>query len=344
LRVVPQRLRLAFALAAAFVGLVAGSPAQAQTVLHGAGATFPAPVYKKWFDSYSKNHPDVQVVYDAVGSEAGIQLLSEGKVDFAASDMPLSDEKLAQLGGKVTHFATVLGAVVPIYNVSGQRKDLNFTPEILAGIYLGKIKKWNDPSIRSANHGAPLPDAAIVVVHRNEGSGTSFVWTDYLSRVSADWKTQAGSGATVSWPVGTGAEGNEGVAAAVQNTPNAIGYVELIYAIQHKLGIGAVKNAAGQFVQANISSVTAAAEDLKFDGSDFRVSIANASRKEAYPIATFTWLLVPQASSDPKKRETQLAVLRWMLSSGQKQCSALGYAPLPASVTESELRALDKLQ
>jgi phosphate transport system substrate-binding protein len=344
LRTSLQMLRLALALAAVLVGFGTASQSKAQTVLHGAGATFPAPVYKKWFDSYSKNHPDVQIAYDSVGSEAGIQLLSEGKVDFAASDMPLSDEKLSQLGGRVTHFATVLGAVVPIYNVAGLRRDLNFTPEILAGIYLGRIKKWNDPLIRSANHSASLPDAAIVVVHRSEGSGTSFVWTDYLSKVSPDWKTQAGSGVKVTWPVGTGAEGNEGVAAAVQNTPNAIGYVELIYAIQRRLSFGAVKNAAGQFVQANLSSVTAAAEDLKFDGADFRVSIANASGKEAYPIATFTWVLLPQESSDARRKSTKIDVLRWMLSSGQKQCSALGYAPLPASVAESELRALDKLQ
>ena len=340
-----QSLGYRLGLVSVLLGFVALQPAGAQTVLHGAGSTFSAPVYRKWFDAYSKNHPDVQVVYDAVGSEEGIRLLTENKVDFAGSDMPLSDEKLAQLQTKVIHFASVLGGVVPIYNVTGPRNDLNFTPEILAGIYLGRIKKWNDAMIRSANRDASLPDAEIVVVHRSDGSGTSFVWTDYLSKVSPDWKARAGSGVTVAWPVGKGAEGNEGVASTVQETPDAIGYVELIYAIQHKLSFGAVRNAAGQFVQASLASVTAAAEGLNLgEGSDVRVSITNASGKQSYPIATFTWLLVPQVSSDPKKRAAQLDLLRWLLSSGQRQCALLGYSPLPEAVAKSELHTLDGLK
>jgi phosphate transport system substrate-binding protein len=328
-------------LSAAFVG---STTAAAQTVLHGAGATFPAPVYGKWFDGYQKRNPGLQLTYEAVGSEAGIQLLGEGKVDFAGSDKPLSDEDLSQLGLRVTHIATVIGGVVPIYNVSGLRTDLHFSGEILAGIYLGKIKKWNDPAIRAANRGAALPDAEIVVVRRSDGSGGTFVWTDYLSKVSPEWKARAGSDLTVNWPVGAGAEGNEGVADTVQKTSNAIGYVELIYAIQHKLSIGAVRNAAGLFVQASLASVTAAAEDLRFEKSgDFRISLTNAPGKQAYPIASFTWLLVPQETGDPGKRAALLGMLRWVLTSGQKQCSALGYAPLPAAVAESELRALDSM-
>jgi len=325
------------------VGASLGSTTTAaQTVLHAAGATFPAPVYRKWFDGYQKRNSGVQVAYEALGSEAGIRMLAEGKVDFAGSDMPLSDEKLSQLGRKVTHIATVLGGVVPIYNVGGLQKDLNLTGEVLAGIYLGKIKKWNDAAIRAVNRGAALPDAEIVVVHRSDGSGSTFVWTEYLSKVSPEWKAKVGSDLSVNWPAGVGAQGNEGVADTVQKTTNAIGYVELIYAIQHKLSFGAVRNAAGQFVQASLASVAAAAEDLRFDkNTDFRISLTNAPGKQAYPIASFTWLLVPQETGDAAKRAALLDVLRWVLTSGQRQCSAPGYAPLPTAVAESELRTLD---
>jgi len=302
-------------------------------------------VYQKWFEAYEKQNAGVHVTYEAIGSEAGIRLLGEGSLDFAASDMPLSDEKLRQLGRKASHIATVLGGVVPIYNVTGLQKDLNFTPEILAGVYLGKIRKWNDPAIRAVNHGAALPNEEIAVVHRSDGSGTTFVWTDYLSKLSPEWKATVGSGVTVDWLVGMGARGNEGVADSVQKTRNSIGYVELIYAIQHKLSFGTVRNAAGQFVQASLAGVTAAAESLSFEGtSDFRISLTNAPGKQAYPIASFTWLLIPRESGDAPKRAALLSILRWVLTSGQKQCSALGYAPLPAAVAESELRTLDNLQ
>lgn len=324
---------------------LAGTVSSAQTALHGAGATFPAPVYGKWFDGYQKRNPGTQIVYEAVGSEKGIRLLGEGKVDFAGSDKPLTDEKVSQLGRRVAHIATVIGGVVPIYNVSGLQKDLNLTGEILAGIYLRKITKWNDPAIRAVNRDAALPDAEIVVVHRSDGSGSTFVWTDYLSKVSPEWKATAGADLTVNWPVGVGAQGNEGVADTVQKTNNTIGYVELIYAIQRRLSFGAVRNAAGQFIQASLASVTAAAEELQFDKiTDFRISLTNAPGKQAYPIASFSWLLVPQDVRDVEKRGALLGVLRWVLTSGQKQCSMLGYAPLPAAVAESELRALDGWQ
>ncbi len=258
-------------------------------MLTAAGATFPAPVYQKWFTSFTEKDENIRIRYDAVGSQEGIQKFSKGEVDFAATDMPLSDEKLAQIGRKAFHFATVLGAVVPVYNVSGLREDLRFTPEILAGIYLGKITKWNDPQIRSVNHGAPLPDAEIAVFHRSDGSGTTFAWTDYLSKVSPQWRSAVGADVTVHWPVGNGAERNEGIAQGVQETPNSIGYVEFIFAIQHKLSFGLVRNAAGRFIQADLPSLTAAAVGTPAMGSDFRISITNAVGKDSYPIATFTW-------------------------------------------------------
>lgn len=299
-------------------------------------------MYRKWFDGYQKRNPGTQIVYDAVGSEEGIRLLGDRRVDFAGSDKPLTDEKVSQLGRKVAHIATVIGGVVPIYNVSGLQKDLNFTGEILAGIYLRKIRKWNDPAIRAVNRGVALPDAEIVVVHRSDGSGSTFIWTDYLSKVSPEWKAAAGSDLAINWPVGVGAQGNEGVADTVQKTNKAIGYVELIYAIQHRLSFGSVRNAAGQFIQASLASVTAAAEGLQFDtNTDFRISLTNAPAKQAYPIASFTWLLVPQDVADAEKRAALLGVLRWVLTSGQKQCSVLGYAPLPPAVAESELHTLD---
>jgi len=317
----------------------------APTVLNGAGATFPAPVYEKWFASVAEKYKDVRLKYEAVGSQEGIQRFSSGELDFAGTDIPLSDETLAQIGRKAFHFATVLGAVVPVYNVAGLQHDLRFTPEILAGIYLGKIKKWNDAKIRAVNRGAALPDAEIVVVHRSDGSGTTFVWTDYLSKVSPEWKTAAGAGAMVNWPVGTSAEHNQGVAERVQATANSIGYVEHIYAIQHQLSFGSVRNAEGRFIQADLPSLTAAAAGASTKmGADFRISITNAPGKNAYPIATFSWFLLPQEFNDPSKKAALMEVLRWVLSSGQNQCSALGYAPLPAEVTAREVQLIDSLK
>jgi phosphate ABC transporter phosphate-binding protein len=317
-------------------------PAQAQVAgtLRGAGATFPAPLYQRWFELFQEIYPGVRIRYETIGSAEGIQRLKEGKLDFAGTEMPLSDEAMSESHQPFLHLPAVLGAVVAIYNVNGLRQDLNFTPEILSGIFLGKITKWNDPQIRKSNRGASLPDAEIVVVHRSDGSGTSFVWTDYLSKVSPEWRTSVGAGATVRWPVGIGAERNEGVASTVKQTPNSIAYVEFIYAIQHELSFGAVRNAARQFVKANISSITAAAT-TGVPSRDFRVSITNPPDKTAYPIATYTWLLVPEHVEDANQKNLLAELLRWMLTEGQKKCSALGYAPLPAEVAKRALESFD---
>lgn len=313
--------------------------------LHGAGATFPWPLYQKWFESYQQKAPSVRIAYDPSGSESGIRLLSEGGIDFAASDMPLSDQTMAESHVRFLQFASVLGAVVPIYNLPGVGHFLNFTPEALAGIYLGTIKKWNDPLLRASNPGILLPDAEIVVVHRSDGSGTTFAWTDYLSKVSAAWKKTAGAPATtINWPVGEGAERNDGVADLVRQTANSIGYVELIYAIQHELHYGAIRNAAGNFIKADLSSVTAAAAGIAGNSSDVRVSITNAPGKGAYPIATFTFLLLPAENESDAKRSAVVEFLRWALTVGQKECSGLGYAPLPAAVANQELQVLSSLK
>jgi len=322
--------------------VVAGQQEQAEGTLRGAGATFPAPIYQRWFELFQEQNPRAHITYDAVGSAEGIQRLEEGKVDFGASEMPLSDQAMSEAHQRFLHVPTVLGAVVVIYNVRGVRQNLNFTPEALSGIFLGKIIKWNDPEIAKSNPGAALPDARIVVTHRSDGSGTTFVWTDYLSKISSQWKTSVGAGARVHWPVGVGAEGNEGVADAVQRTPNSLGYVEFIYAIQHELSFGAVGNAAGQFIKANISSVTAAAAaTADTSGQDFRVSITNPPGDTAYPIATYTWLLIPELEKAKSKKKVLTELVRWMLTLGQKKCSALGYAPLPAGVARRALDSLD---
>jgi phosphate transport system substrate-binding protein len=319
---------------------VANPAGQFKVSLQGAGGTFPAPLYQRWLEAYQEQHPNVHLGYDAVGSEEGIKQLEEHKVDFAASEMTLSDEAMSAVGQRLKHVPTVLGAVVVIYNVNGLQRNLNFTPGTLSGIYMGKIRRWNDPEIRKSNRGAVLPDAEIVVVHRSDGSGTSFVWTTYLSKVNPQWKASVGAGTTVQWPVGVGAERNEGVAAQVQQTPNSIGYVEFIYAIQHELRFGAVRNAAGQFILANLSSVTAAAAENHAKGQDFRVSITDPAGKDAYPISTYTWLLLPEQTEDKNKKMALTDLLRWMLRSGQKKCSALGYAPLPADVAKDALESL----
>ena len=316
--------------------------ATGEIALTAAGATFPAPLYQKWFESFHQRHPNVAIDYRPVGSEAGLDLLMNGKVDFAASDVRLSDQTMAQSKKTFLHFATVIGAVVPIYNLKGIGRSLNFTPDVLAGIYLGKIRKWNDSAIRQSNPNAALPDKEIVVVHRSDGSGTTFAWTDYLSKVSPEWKASVGSGTAVHFPVGISAQGNEGVATATQQTANSIGYVELAYALQHQLSFGAVRNLAGTFMQADLSSVSAAALDAAGAlGSDSYVSITNAPGKGVYPIATFTWWVVPQdVQSD--KRPALEELLQWMLTSGQKECSALAYAPLPREVVNRQLQGLNQ--
>jgi phosphate transport system substrate-binding protein len=325
----------------------------AVATLKGAGATFPAPLYQMWFELFEQDHATVRVRYDAVGSAEGIQRLDEGRIDFGASDMPLPEASLSTADAHLRQLPMVLGAVVPIYNVSRLHSGLNFTPEILAGIYLGKIKRWNDPQIKKANPGAALPDAEIVVVHRSDGSGTTFVWADYLSKVSAQWKATVGSGATVPWPVGIGAARSEGVALAVQQTPNSIGYVEFIYAMQHELSFGAVRNAAGQFIKANIPSVIAAAQAAPAPEKNSGVSITASPGKAAYPISTYTWVLlhdrarrdqVENEQAKNNQRETALiSLLRWMLTSGQKSCEALGYAPLPPEVAKRALDSINRM-
>jgi phosphate transport system substrate-binding protein len=331
-----MKMRLTIAL------LCACAPAAAAS-LRAAGATFPFPIYAKWFDSFSARNPAVKIEYQAVGSGDGIRRLAEGSVDFAASDMPLTGAQIAAFPGGVLHFPSVLGAVVPIYNLPSVARDLRFTPDALAGIFLGRIHKWNDPALRAVNRGIRLPDSEIVVVHRSDGSGTTFVWTDYLSKVSPEWRAAAGTGATVSWPTGVGAEHNEGVAERVSQTPNSIGYAEFIYAVQNRLAYGSVRNAAGKFVQADLVSIQKAvpARDIP---EDFRVSITDAAAPDAYPIASFTYWLVPARIADPAKKQAITGFLEWMLTSGQRQAGALGYVALPDAVVARERQAIAKIR
>jgi phosphate transport system substrate-binding protein len=308
-------------------------PAFAQTTLNGAGATFPYPMYSKWFSKYHDAHPDIQFNYQSIGSGGGIRQVLAGTVDFGASDGPMSDEQLAQSKIKILHVPTVLGAVVPAYNISGVSGEIKFTPEALAGIFLGKITNWNDKAIASANPGVNFPkDEPIVVIHRSDGSGTTFIFTDYLSKVSSDWQSQAGKGTSVKWPVGLGGKGNEGVAGMIRQMQGSIGYIELIYAVQNKVTYGTVRNASGEFVKASLDSVTAAAASVKSMPADFRVSITNAPGKDAYPISSFTWLLIPAQSKDAAKGKIIADFLNWMVDDGQKMTADLTYAPLPGSV------------
>jgi phosphate transport system substrate-binding protein len=323
--------------------------AQNPILINGAGASFPNPIYTKWFSEYRKVATGVQINYQSVGSGAGIKQATDGTVDFGASDLPMTDDQLKTYQDKngfpILHFPTVLGAVVPTYNIPGVTAALNFTPEALAGIYLGKITKWSDPAIAGANKGVKLPDSDIVVVHRSDGSGTTFIWTDYLSKVSDEWKTKVGAGASPNWPVGLGGKNNDGVTGQVKNAPNSIGYVELIYAVANNIPYGNVKNSSGAFVKAELSSVTAAAAGAaKAMPDDFRVSITNPPGKTAYPIASFTWLLIPQKFSDAGKRDALKGFLKWMLADGQNYTEALAYAKLPKEVVTKELKAINSIQ
>jgi phosphate transport system substrate-binding protein len=330
----------------ALAGLLMGSAtvAMAQSI-NAAGATFPAVIYQKWFDEYHKLHPAVQVNYQSIGSGGGIAQLTAETVDFGASDMPMTPDQMSKLKVPALHFPTVLGGVVPTYNLPGVTQELRFTPETLAGIFLGEIKKWNDPKLAKDNPGVKFPNDDIVVVHRGEGSGTTFVWTDYLSKVSPDWKTKVGANTSVSWPVGLGGRGNEGVAGLVKQTPGSIGYVELIYAVQTKMAYGYVKNAAGTFLKADLSTVTDAATGAAKDmPEDFRVSITNAPGKNAYPISSFTWLLVPTHIADAAKAKSIKEFLGWMLADGQKFAAGLSYAPLPKEVVAKEIAQIKKIQ
>ena len=321
--------------------------AVAQTTLNGAGATFPYPMYSKWFSEYHKLHPDIQFNYQSIGSGGGIRQVIAGTVDFGASDGPMNDEQLAEAqksrGTKILHIPTVLGAVVPAYNIPGVSGEVKFTSEALAGIFLHRITKWNDKALTSANPDVKFPDQDIVVIHRSDGSGTTFIFTDYLSKVSKDWQSEVGKGTSVKWPVGLGGKGNEGVAGAIRQMQGAIGYVELIYAVQNKIPYGSVKNAAGQFVKASLESVTAAAASVQSMPADFRVSITNAPGKEAYPISSFTWLIIPQQSKDPAKGKILADFLNWMVDDGQKMTAELTYAPLPQAVAEKVKAAVKQV-
>jgi phosphate transport system substrate-binding protein len=320
-------------------------PAPDAIMINGAGASFPYPIYAKWFSDYNKIHSDIQINYQSIGSGGGIRQLLSGTVDFGASDPPMNDEQLGQAKTKILHFPTVLGAVVPTYNIPGVSQELSFTPDVLVGIYLGRITKWNDPEIAKSNQGVNLPAQDIVVVHRSDGSGTSYVWTDYLSKVSTEWQSKVGRNTSLNWPVGLGGKGNEGVTGLVKQTPGAIGYVELIYAVQNQIPYGRVRNAAGAFVKADLASVTsAAAGSAKTMPEDLRVSITNAPGKAAYPIASFTYLLIPTQIGDANKKRVIKDFLTWMLNDGQKEVEALSYARLPKEVVARELKQISQIQ
>jgi phosphate transport system substrate-binding protein len=324
-----MRFLMALALVAAMAGV-----SSAETALNGAGATFPNPIYQKWFSEYHNAHSDVKINYQSIGSGGGIQQLTAGTVDFGASDGPMTDEQLAKVSGKVFHIPTVLGAVVPTYNITGITSELKFSGDVLADIYLGNIKKWNDPRLAKSNPGVKFPDEEIVVVHRTDGSGTTYIFTDFLSKVSPAWKDKVGKGTSVNWPAGLGGKGNEGVSGMVKQTAGSIGYVELIYAVSNKMSYGSVQNPAGNFVKGSLESVTAAAASVKDMPDDFRVSITNAPGKEAYPISSFTWLLVPAEWPDAGKQKAFVNFLNWMVEKGQTMTSALEYAPLPKNVAQ----------
>jgi phosphate transport system substrate-binding protein len=323
--------------------------AQGALLINGAGASFPYPIYSKWFDEYHKNNGSLQINYQSVGSGAGIKQVTEGTVDFGASDGPMNDDQIKAFQDKhgfaILHFPTVLGAAVPTYNVPGVTEALKFTPEALGGIFLGTVTKWNDPAIADANKGVKLPSNDIVVVHRSDGSGTTYIWTDYLSKVSDNWKNKVGKGTSVNWPVGLGGKGNEGVTGLIKQTPNSIGYVELIYAAQNSVPYGSVKNSSGNFVKADLAGVSeAAAAAAKTMPDDFRVSITNAPGKKAYPISSFTWLLIPAKFSDAGKRDAIKGFLKWALTDGQNYAENLSYAKLPAEVVKKETKALSSIQ
>jgi len=327
-----------------FALLVFALPLAAQTKLNGAGATFPYPMYSKWFNEYHNQHPDIEINYQSIGSGGGIRQVTAGTVDFGASDGPMTDEQLASVKFKILHLPTVLGSVVPAYNIPGFKGELKFTPDVIAGIYLGKITSWNDPAIAKANPGAKLPGQGIIVVHRSDGSGTTYVWTDYLSKVSPEWNSSVGKGTSVKWPTGLGAKGNEGVAGMIRQMDGAFGYVELIYAVQNNITYGTVKNASGNFVKASLDSTTAAAASMKVMPADFRVSITNAPGKDSYPISSFTWLLVPVEWKDKAKEKVFVDFLTWMLDKGQSMTAELNYAPLPDSVKQKEREAIKTIK
>ncbi len=312
-------------------------------LINGAGATFPFPIYSKWFDEYHKLKADIQFNYQSIGSGGGIRQISQKTVDFGATDGPMKDSDLEAAKGTIMHLPTVLGAVVPVYNLGSVSEKLNFSQKAISGIFLGTITNWNDPEIQKANPNVKLPSSSIVVVHRSDGSGTTYCWTDFLSKIDGDWASRVGRGTAVNWPVGLGGKGNEGVAGLVKQTPNSIGYVELIYAKQNNIAYGTLQNKAGKFVEASQDSVKAAAASVKMP-FDFRVSVTNATGEASYPAATYTWLLVYKTQSDKQKGQALLDFLNWMLKDGQGMADALGYVPLPENVKAMVQQAVGKIK
>ena len=327
-------------LAAAGAGLLASAAAAQETMrLNGAGATFPQPIYQKWVLEYHNLHQNIEINYQGIGSGGGIRQFTDHTVDFGASDGPMTDAQIQAVNGNVYHKPTVLGAVVPTYNIPGVTAQLKFTGDVLAGIWLGQITKWNDSRLTELNPGVSLPDQDIVVAHRSDGSGTTYIWTDYLSKVSADWAQRVGKGTSVNWPVGLGGQGNPGVANIVKQTPGAIGYVELIYAIQNQIGYGLVRNKAGRYIQASLETTTNAAAGAVAhldENTDFRISITDADGNDVYPISSFTWLLVPKEMTDMAKARALLEFVWWAVHDGEQYCKDLAYAPLPRRVVQLE--------
>jgi len=338
-------VRKLFAVMAGVVALAAAVAAQQTMQINGAGATFPNPIYSKWFAEYNKLHPNVQINYQSLGSGAGIRQITNQTVFFGASDGPMTQDQLLAAPGKILHFPTVLGAVVPVYNIPGVSAELKFTGALLADIYLGKITKWNDPAIAKLNAGVNLPATDITVVHRSDGSGTTYIFMDFLAKTSAEWKQKVGVATSVNWPTGVGGKGNEGVSGLVTQTPGSIGYVELIYALQNKVSYGTVQNSAGEFVKASVDAVTkAASEAVKNMPPDFRVSITNAPGAGVYPISSFTWMLFYENPKDKAQAKAMVDFMKWALTDGQKYCSELGYAPLPEAIVKMEMTALGKIK
>jgi phosphate transport system substrate-binding protein len=343
----PWRWDSALRKAATTIVLAVGCVAvHAQTIqINGAGATFPYPLYSKWFAEYNKLHADIQINYQSIGSGGAIRQIQAQTVFFGATDGPMTPDQLQASPGRILHFPTVLGAVVPVYNIPNLRTELKFTGQVLADIFLGKITKWNDPQIAKLNDGVSLPATDITVAHRADGSGTTYIWVDYLSKVSPEWKTKVGINTSVKWPTGVGGRGNEGVAGLVSQTPGSIGYVELIYALQNKISYGTVQNMAGEFAKASVASVTAAAASAAAQmPPDFRVSITNAPGKGVYPISSFTWLLLYENPKNKAQSKAMVDFVKWALTDGQKYCAELGYAPLPESVVKLEMAALAKVK
>jgi phosphate transport system substrate-binding protein len=342
---VPMKNGTTRALAAIASAMLLGAVVSAAVQINGAGATFPYPIYSKWFSEYNKLHSDVQINYQSIGSGGGIRQITNQTVFFGATDGPMTPEQMQSAPGKILHFPTVLGAVVPIYNIPNVTAELKFNGQVLADIFLGKITKWNDPALAKLNPGTTLPATDITVAHRADGSGTTYIWVDYLSKTSPEFKTKVGVNTSVNWPTGVGGRGNEGVSGLVKQTPGAIGYVELIYALQNKMSYGSVQNMAGEFAKATVESVTAAAaEAAKQMPADFRVSITNAPGKGVYPISSFTWLLLYENPKDKAQSKAMVDFVKWALSDGQKYCAELGYAPLPEAVVKLEMAALAKVK